>query len=126
MSSYIEPSSEDLYQLERAQDCEAQLSKHFKNKRHADIFFYFGLVFLVVAFLDNVIGHVIGGFALFSVLLGGAFKYSYYRGEGKMKIEMYSKDLNTALSEVKCKWHLKDDKYYVYLEDGRKIEIDEY
>ena len=130
MSNYIEPSQRDIMNLETAQVYQKQLNNLFRDKRHTNIFFYTGVVLIAIWFNDldsqSFLLDVMGGTGMMGILLGGFFKYSYHRGEGKKDMERYSEMMNEALAKVKCKWSTKDDKFYVFLEDGRRVELDEY
>ena len=127
IEKYVEPSSEDIRYLKQAQECEEELSKLYKDERHADIFLYGGLVLFVLGFFGRTdLFLTMGGIGLCGLLLGGGFKYSYSKGEGKFKKIDLAERRGNYLNKVKCQWHIKGDKYYVYLEDGKKIEVDEY
>ena len=127
MSKYIKPSSEDIGNLKLAQEYEERLSKLYKDQRHADIGFFGGLVLFVLGFFgDTDLFYAMGGIGLCGVLLGGGFKYSYAKGEGKFKLIDFNDRREKYLNKVECQWTMKEDKYYVYLKEGMKVEVDEY
>lgn len=127
MDKYIKPSTEDIEYLQQAQECDVQLSKKSKDEGHANIVFYVGLILFVLGFLgQGDLFTTIGGFGLCGLLLGGFIKYSYAKGEGKYRIKYLLERRGELVNKVKCKWDTKGDKYYVYLEEGQRVEVDEY
>jgi len=127
MDKYIKPSSEDISYLQLAQECEEKLSKVYKDERHANIFFYVGLVLFILGFFGSSdLFLTVGGFGLFGLLLGGGFKYSYAKGDGKYRKADLHNRIENYINSVECKWSTKGDKYYVYLKEGQRIEVDEY
>jgi hypothetical protein len=127
MDKYIKPSVEDIQYLKQAQECDVQLSKKSKDEGHANIFFYIGLILFILGFLgQSDLFTTMGGFGLFGLLLGGFFKYSYAKGEGKYRKKYLMERREEHLNKVECKWDIKGDKYYVYLKEGQRIEVDEY
>ena len=127
IEKYVEPSSDDIGYLKQTQECEKELSILYKDQKHADIGFFSGLVLFVLGMIGRTdLFLAMGGIGLCGLLLGGGFKYSYSKGEGKFKKIDLAERRGNYLNKVKCQWHIKGDKYYVYLEDGKKIEVDEY
>ena len=129
MSNYIEPTTEDIDYLQSVQHWTSELARQYKNKKHSELALYAGIALVVTALLfgdQDPSFNIFGGVGLLCLLMGGVGKHSYTKGEGKTKINMYENSIKEALSKVKCKWNEKDGKYYVFLEDNRRIEVDEY
>jgi|TARA_B110000971_G_C19522220_1_gene282217 hypothetical protein len=129
-TQYIEPSSSDISSLKLAQEYNDDLNKKYKDKKFSDIGFNISLVIFGIGCLSffepddiYVFFWSIGGVGL---LFFGMFKYSNSKGDGKYNID-YSIDCRErALKEVECEWREKDDRYYVFLKDGRMIEASHY
>ena len=127
IEKYVEPSSDDIRYLKQTQECEKELSKLYKDQKHADIGFFGGLVLFVLGMIGRTdLFLAMGGIGLCGLLLGGGFKYSYSKGEGKYKLIDLNDRRKKYLNKVECKWDIKGDKYYVYLKEGQRIEVDEY
>ena len=127
MDKYIKPSSEDIGYLKQAQECEEELSKLYKDQKHADIFFFGGLVLFVLGMIGRTdLFTAMAAIGLCGLLLGGGFKYSYSNGEGKYKLIDLNERRGKYLNKVECQWNMKGGKYYVYLKEGQRIEVDEY
>ena len=129
-SEYIKPSYTDIDILKEVQSWEEELNKKFKEKRTTDIGFNISLgVFILGFFFISTSEEAfsffsgVGGFIL---LLFSISKYSYLKGDGKRNIERIVNKIEEQLKEVECKYTEKEGRYYVYLEDGRKIEVNEY
>ena len=54
------------------------------------------------------------------------FKYSYTKGEGAHNIEYEINCRERELKKVKCEWTEKEDRFYVFLKDGRMIEANHF
>ena len=129
-TKYTEPSSSDISSLKLAQEYNDDLNKKYKDKRFSDIGFNISLLIFAIGCLsffesDDIYTHIwsIGGVGL---LFCGMFKYSYSKGEGKHNIDYAIDCRERALKKVECEWVEKDDRYYVFLKDGRMIEANHY
>ena len=127
---YIKPSSNDISSLILAQQYNDDFNKKYKDKKHADIGFNVSLVIFAIGFLgffssDDIYVHIssIGGVGL---VFFGMFKYSNSKGEGMHNMNYKIDCRERALKKVECKWAEKDDRYYVFLKDGKMIEANHY
>ena len=127
---YIEPSSEDIEYLKRAQEYQEKYKRCLKDIKFTNIGFYISITLFILGITsffsyDPVMEFlfVTGGTGL---TFFGFFKYFISKGEGKRNREMILKEIHNTLQKVECKWTEKDKRYYVYLKDNRKIEADEY
>tara|TARA_Y100000389_G_C17028815_1_gene302406 strand:+ start:60 stop:458 length:399 start_codon:yes stop_codon:yes gene_type:complete len=127
---YIEPSSSDISALIQAQHHNDDLNKKYKDKRFSDIGFNISLVVFgigCISFFDsNDIYTHIWSFGGVGLLFFGLFKYSYTKGEGARNIEYEIDCRERQLKKVECEWREKDDRYYVFLKDGRMIEANHF
>ena len=129
-TTYIKPSSSDISSLSLAQKYNDDLNKKYKDEKFTNIGFNISLAILAIGFLglfssDDIFVHIfsIGGVGL---VFFGVFKYSNSKGEGMHNINFAIDCRERALKEVECEWAEKDDRYYVFLKDGRMIEAKHY
>ena len=128
---YIKPSERDIISLSTAETFHNLLQKIYKDKRDINIGLFLSLVFTIIVFFsyktpDNLIADIVGGISILVFLICSYGKYYYLFGEGKELFKAYRKNKEEQLNDVKCDYFLMNDKYYVYLEDGRRIEVREY
>jgi hypothetical protein len=129
-TEYTEPSSSDINSLKLAQEYNDDLNKKLKDKRFSDIGFNISLVIFAIGCVgffdsDDIYTYIwsIGGVGL---MFCGMFKYSNAKGDGAYNINYAIECRERALKKVECEWREEDDRYYVFLKDGRMIEANHY
>ena len=127
---YIEPSSSDISALIQAQHYNDDLNKKYKDKRFTDIGFNVSLVVFAIGCIgffdsDDIYTHIwsFGGVGL---LFFGMFKYSNAKGDGLYNINYAIECRERELKKVECEWRENEDRYYVFLKDGRMIEANHF
>jgi len=127
---YKKPSGSDIADLKSAQEFENELGKKYKDRKFVNIGFNISIGMLVIGsygFIErSELTFWIWCFGGVGLLFFSIFKYSNSKGEGRRLYEFDLKCRTDAINRVECEWAIKNDKYYVYLEDGRKIEVNEY
>ena len=129
-SEYKEPSSEDIKLLKRAQEYEKKYTKYLKDIKFTNIGFYISITLFVLGvpsfFSYDPVGEFFFNTGGTGLIIFGFFKYYISFGEGKRNREMTLKEINNILQKVECKWTEKNNRYYVYSKDNKRIEADEY
>ena len=126
---YVKPSSSDINNLIQAQYVESEINKLYKDKLQTEIMFYCSLFLFCFGFLfwsTTEAFSTISGIGLFGLILSGASMHSHKKGQQGHRSEYLWDQKQKILKKVGCKHYQKENKFYVYLEDGRKIEVDEY
>ena len=126
---YIKPSSSDIDNLKYAQSIKEKIDKNYKDKRQTEIMFYASIFLFCFGFLfwsNAEVFSFISGIGLFGLVLSGFGMHSHRKGDAAYHNKYFWEEKQKYLKEVECKYTEKNDKFYVYLEDGRKIEVDEY
>ena len=132
------PQDSDIYNLQKAQSCEQdyqfyleKCQKFWKEKdRTKNTMFISGGLVIIFIFYDDPVSTFIYGVAGVIALFSGWFCWLNRNNEPIIFEEgMLTKSLNKKdeyLKEVNCDYVWQGNKIYVYLDDKRKIEIDEY
>ena len=126
---YIKPTISDTNNLIEAQSLTNQITKLNKDKKQTEIFFYGSVFLFVLGFFfwsSPDAFSFISGLGLFGIVFVGIAMYSHHKGDQLYRAKYLYEERDKFLDEVECPYIEKKDKYYVYLEDGRKIEVDEY
>jgi len=138
MDKKKQPEDSDIYNLKKAQECEQDyqfyLEKCQKFWREKDItkntMLVAGGLALIFIFYDDSVSNFIFSMSGVIAIFSGWFYWGYRNNEPSIFEEgMLTKSLNKKdkyLKEVTCDYIQQGGKFYVYLEDGRKIEVDEY
>jgi len=125
----IKPSFSDINNLREVQLYTNQITKINKDKRQTEIFFYASIFLFILGFFfwsSPEAFSFISGLGLFGIIFVGIGMHSHLKGGQYYRSKYLYEERQKKLDEVECKYSEKDDKYYVYLEDGRRIEVDEY
>ena len=126
---YIKPSSSDIDNLIQAQYNRVEIDKIYKDKRQTEIMFYASIFLFCLGFLfwsSAEAFSFISGLGLFGLVLSGFGMHGHRKGDQAYRTRYLFEQIKKKEDEVECKYSEKDGKYYVYLEDGRRIEVDEY
>ena len=126
---YIKPTVSDTNNLREAQSFTNQITKLNKDKKQTEIFFYGSVFLFILGFFfwsSPDAFSFISGIGLFGIVFVGIAMHSHHKGDQFYRAKYLYEERDKLLDEVECPYIEKEDKYYVYLEDGRKIEVDEY
>ena len=138
MDNKKQPEGLDIHNLQKAQECEQDyqfyLEKCQKFWREKDLtrntMLVSGGLALIFIFYDDPVSEFIYGIAGVIALFTGWFCWLNRTNEPIIfEQEMLTKCLNKKdeyLKEVNCDYEWRGNRVYVYLKDGRRIEVDEY
>lgn len=129
ISKYTKPSFSDIDNLRDAQLCSNQINELDKDKRQTEIYFYSSLFLFILGFFfwtSPEAFSFISGIGLFGIIFVGIAMHSHLKGGQYYRSKYLYEERQKKLEEVECGYTERDGRYYVYLEDGRKIEVDEY
>ena len=129
ISKYIKPSFSDIDNLRDAQLYTNQITELNKDRRQTEIYFYSSLFLFILGFFfwtSPEAFSFISGIGLFGIIFVGIAMHSHLKGGQYYRSKYLYEERQKKLEEVECRYTERDGRYYVYLEDGRKIEVDEY